>query len=131
MTDGRDDGTQAEWATVRSRDRRDASLIAMVAVYAARHPSEPPKAPAAEQKRTPAVLNDETRNEAAQVMTCAAIQKAVEASLTFDRAFTSMPQDDGTSNLTTAALLNGQLVDVSAVLQWDAERQACELLERM
>lgn len=40
-----------------------------------------------------------------------------------------MTPEDGTSYLQTAALLNGQLVDISAVLSWDAERRAWELLE--
>jgi hypothetical protein len=49
--------------------------------------------------------------------------------MTMERKRTIEAASDGASPLTTAALLNGRMVDVSAVLQWDAERQAWELLE--
>jgi hypothetical protein len=107
-------------------------LIGGIAVYAARGTQETGKPSAIvrhDTKSRPPVVDEQKRIEAAQVTTCTAIQKGVDASLTFDRAFTITPMSDGTSYLTTAALLNGRQVDVSAILQWDAQRQAWDVLE--
>jgi hypothetical protein len=104
------------------------ATIALVAVWSARHPPRPtPQDVPQSDLPRPAVVEPDPK--AAHRLACDTINRTVDAALVFDLRFTIEDAGDGTSLLTTAALLNGQRVDVSAVLQWDAERQAWDLLE--
>lgn len=104
-------------------------LVSLVAVYAARQRSKPAEVSLTEATREPAVVDNQKRNNAAQLATCAAIQKAVNGTTTFNLTFYFEPLGDGSRRLTTAALNDGRQVDVRSVLRWDADRQAWYVLE--